>query len=606
MIGYLRALPPILLSFLAATSLSGGTFNRDPGGSVAPRGNVPAFVRSGEDRGPTRSSMMLEDMMFVLSLRSGAEADLQRLLAEQQDPQSDNYHRWLSPEEYGRRFGVTDQDLAAVTSWLNERGFVVGAIAAGRGTVHFSGTVEQVESAFNTSIHDVASSGAIYHANITDPYIPASLAGVVSGISSLTDHPKESFAAKLAGWSGGDTNLSGGTHGLSPSDFATIYNTAPLLARGIDGRGVTIAVVGRSNVHLIDIEGFRSQFGLAPNDPSIVLNGTDPGDKNDSEELEADLDVQWAGATAPAANVVLVLSKSTFSTDGVDLSAEYIVNHNLAPVMTTSFGDCEDDMGAANRAFYFNLWMQAAAEGISSFVSSGDSGAAGCDDPTASVGTGFAVSGLASTPFAVAVGGTEFMDQSNPSAYWSARNDSTTLRSAISYIPEAAWNESGGNNGLFATGGGVSFFYAKPSWQAGPGVSSGTMREVPDVSLTAAAHDGYLVVQDASGKSNSFELVSGTSAATPSFAGLMALVVQTRGGRQGNPAPTLYRLAQQQATGGAAVFHDVVTGGNGVPGVAGYNCTTGYDSVTGLGSVDASALVDAFGAPAGRRRAIER
>jgi subtilase family serine protease len=234
--------------------------------------------------------------------------------------------------------------------------------------------------------------------------------------------------------------------------------------------------------------------------------------------------------------------------------------------------------------------MQAASQGITSFVSSGDSGASGCDGGSDSSGSGLGVNGLASTPYNVAVGGTQFNDASG--SYWNTDNG-INGGSAISYIPEKAWNESAASGGkdLWATGGGASSIYPKPSWQVSPGVPSDRKRDIPDVSLTAAGHDGYRVRTE-----GNWYIFGGTSASSPAFAGLMVLIVQKTGQRWGINANTrFYQLGNAQySSGGAAVFHDTITGNNSVPGVTGYPCTTGYDLATGLGSVDATALVNAF------------
>jgi subtilase family serine protease len=260
--------------------------------------------------------------------------------------------------------------------------------------------------------------------------------------------------------------------------------------------------------------------------------------------------------------------------------------------MSTSFGECEQLLGSTQNAFWNNLWKQAASQGITSFVSSGDSGAAGCDPATATKGTKKGVNGLGSTPYNVSVGGTLFNDKSNPGAYWSSTNNSTTKQSVLKYIPEIVWNESAlvsGGSGLLATGGGVSTIYAKPAFQTGPGVpSTVTKRMVPDVALSAGLHDGYIVVKGG----QCCYVVGGTSASSPSFAGLMALVTQKTGKRWGNANTVLYPMGKFQYSGGTnAVFHDIKTGNNSVPNVTGYSATTAYDRVTGLGTVNANNLV---------------
>ena len=295
---------------------------------------------------------------------------------------------------------------------------------------------------------------------------------------------------------------------------------------------------------------FRTFFGLPANDPQIIVNGADPGIWNSNEETEADLDVEWSGAVGRNATIKFVVSKSTNSSDGVDLSAQYIVNHNLAPVMSTSFGLCEAALGSSGNSFLNSLWQQAAAEGITVFVSSGDSGAAGCDSASASTAThGRAVNGLCSTPYSVCVGGTEFNDVSNPTLYWSASNSAGTQASALSYIPEVVWNESGPGDGLWASGGGASTVYAKPSWQAGTGRSgrwqARRARRCPHLRRSRR----LLIYQN-----GGLYVVGGTSAASPSFAGVMALVVQNTAARQGNANLAFYSLASQAASRRSGCF----------------------------------------------------
>jgi subtilase family serine protease len=262
--------------------------------------------------------------------------------------------------------------------------------------------------------------------------------------------------------------------------------------------------------------------------------------------------------------------------------------------MSTSFGLCEQSLGATGNAFWNNLWTQAAAQGITAFVSTGDTGAAGCDANNAAVGTIQAVNGLASTPNNVAVGGTEFNEGAG--IFWAAGNNAD-LSSALGPIPEIVWNESAnvpGGVGIRATGGGVSTIYAKPGYQFGPGVPADGFRDIPDVSLTAAGHDAYIIVQGHTNNTPGLEGVFGTSASSPSFAGIMALVVQKTGAPQGNANNVLYSMARAQFAGGSAVFNDITSGNNSVPGVAGFNAGAGYDAATGWGSVNAANLVNGW------------
>ena len=562
----------------------------DDGRRIVLRGNRHPLATAANDTGMVSGDFRMERMILALKPDATQQAALERLIKAQHDPASPSYHQWLTPAEYGRRFGVSENDQQQIVNWLRTHGLDSVEVGPGRGSIVFGGVATQVETAFHTQIHAYRVAGKLHHANAREPEIPDALSEVVAGVVSLNDFRSEPMHTALQE---PVTEFSAGnTHYMAPADFATIYDLVPLYQQGIDGSGQSIAIVGRSNISIADVRQFRSTFGLPVNDPQIIVNGANPGILSAGEESEAALDVEWSGAVAKKAAIKFVVSASTNSSDGVYLSAQYIVSHNLAPVMSVSFGLCEAALGASGNSFINNLWQQAAAQGITVFVSSGDSGAAGCDSASASrAAGGRGVNGLCSSPYSVCVGGTQFSD-SNYGLYWAASNTGT-MSSALSYIPEAVWNASGGS-GLWSGGGGASSIYAKPAWQNGLGVPADGRRDVPDVSLTAAVHDGYLLFM------NGNNLVcGGTSASSPSFAGLMALVVQSRNSRQGNANPVFYSLANNQRFGGAAVFHDTTAGNNSVPGVSGFSAVAGYDLATGLGSVDASALVSHWSEAAG-------
>ncbi len=432
-------------------------------------------------------------------------------------------------------------------------------------------------------------------ANASNPQIPAALAGVVGGVVTLNDFRRTSMIASqisLASkseYSVGPEYSAGSTHNIFPADFATIYDLNPLYGAGTNGSGATIAVAGRSNITLSDVETFRSIAGLAANTPSVLLDGADPGLVS-GDQSESTLDVEWSGAVAPLAAVNLVVAATTATTDGIDLASAYIVNHAIAPVVSVSYGSCEQEMGAAELAFYNGLWEQAASQGMSVFVASGDAGVAGCQQGNAVAGTSAAVNGLCSSPYATCVGGTEFNEGANAAQYWSATN-SSAYGSALGYILEEVWNESAldGGTGLWASGGGASVAYAQPAWQqnASGTAAAGGMRAVPDVSLSAANHDGYFVVEN-----GAFWVVSGTSVTAPSFAGIMALVAAKDDGKgQGSANPRLYALLSAVPD----PFHRTRSGNNDVPAVEGFSADGAtYNLATGLGSVDGAVLVNGW------------
>jgi len=557
-------------------------------------GNVHPLARGEFDVGVVSAETPLNRMVLELDPSAAQQAELDSLLEAQHDAGSPLYHKWLTPADYGSRFGASAGDLARISAWLAGHGFVVEEIAASGRLVVFSGNAGMVADTFHTEIHRYAVNGVEHVGNAQDPQIPLALAGVVGGVVSLHDFRRTSeMRARTALSSGSGARpqySSGSTHYLFPADWATIYDLNSLYAAGTKGTGTSIAIAGRSNINVSDVTQFRAASGLAANSPAIILVGADPGLVSGDQD-ESTLDVEWSGAVAPAATVKFVVGESTQTTDGIDLSAQYIVNHATAQVVSTSYGSCEKDMGTTELAFYNALWEQAASQGMSAFVSSGDSGASGCDQGSASTGTGKGVNGLCSSPYSTCVGGTEFNDGPNAAQYWSATN-TTSYGSALSYIPEEVWNESGSNSGsgLWASGGGASAVYTEPSWQklvSGTSAANG-MRALPDVAMAAAGHDGYIIYEN-----GSFWVIAGTSAASPAFAGVMALVVQAKGGAgQGNANAGLYPLASAAHN----PFHATPSGNNSVPGVPGFTASGGtFNLATGLGSVDGALLVSAWG-----------
>jgi hypothetical protein len=678
-------------------------------------GGVHPLVRAGFDQGAVPDSMQLNRMLLVLQRSPEQETALRALLDEQQTKGGPNYKAWLTPAQFGQQFGVADSDVQQVTDWLSQKGFTGIKASSGSMFVEFSGTAGVVRNAFHTEIHNVMVNGELHFANVSSPQIPAALAPVVARVHSLHDFRKKSFMrlskrlqqlkaeGKLTkpGFGTGT-----GIFAVGPGDLATIYNIPAKVAGSPAGQGQTVAIVARSNITISDITQFGSAFGI-PNltnfsTNNVVVNGPDPGIVQ-GDDGEATLDVDMVGSTAPNANILLVVNGGTLTgslalespTDGVDQSALYIVTNNLAPVMSESFGSCEQE---TDTLFDSTLWEQAAAQGISVFVSTGDSGSDSCDDGALNATDGLSVSSTASTPFNIAVGGTDFNDASDPTTFW---KNTAALSTAISYIPEIPWNDSCASsgsltacsglspatdpNGLDLTGGSggqsacgiqdVNFEegtvtctsgYPKPSWQSAPGVPADGVRDLPDVSLYASVNSNsgsfyVFCLADSGGQdpsqpcnltgqpvvdgvpSYNFSGVGGTSASTPAWAGIMALVNQSevaagRNGRQGNANYVLYKLATAQATSpgnttcnatGASApaatctFNDITTGNNSVQCVAGSpNCenttnagfgvlvvpgppftantpawtaTAGYDLATGIGSPNVSNLIANWG-----------
>ena len=425
---------------------------------VALQGTVHPLAIAANDRGAVPESLPLERIHMVLKRSDSQEKALRQLVQDMHTPGSASYHKWVTPEEFGRQFGPSDEDIATVESWLQSHGFAVKQVNPGRQTIEFSGNAGQFRDAFHSAIHSYQVNGQTHFSNATEPDIPAALAPVVGGFVSLNNFPVKNYVRVL-----GKASYQPTTHQttpqwtdgsqyslvLAPADFAIQYDLNPLYQAGANGAGQSIAIVNESNIDIEQVNQFRSIFGLPANPPQIVIDGNDPGIDGINDyypnyaSVEAYLDVEWAGAVAPAATVYLVIAQDSNTEAGLFLAAEHAVYSNIAPIISLSFGGCEQDQ-ESNNAFMNSLWEQAAAQGITVMVSSGDSGSSGCEaDEYAVLGLG--VNGLASTPYNVAVGGTDFyypFYQSPTTAqlatYWNLTPTQTSPGIAAAGHPRAA------------------------------------------------------------------------------------------------------------------------------------------------------------------------
>jgi hypothetical protein len=611
------------------------------------------------DHGIVNESTPAERLLLVLNRPPEREAAFQQLLKDQHTPGSPSYHQWLTPQEIGSRFGPGDADMDAVTGWLSASGFTVSRVSRARRFVEFSGTVGQVNSAFHTQIHEYLINGELHHANATAVRIPEALAGIIAGLSPLHDfRPTPQFQTAGKGHYDASAhqfvpefNLPSSSspllYGVAPADFSTEYDLNPLYAANVTGTGVTIGIIDESNIDLSLASAYRSVFGLSANPVQVVLDGGDPG--MNSSYVETYLDVELAGAVALAATLNLYLSAGSPYQDPLELAALRAVEDNQADVLAVSWGSGEQQLGTDGNQFWNAIWEQAAAQGQTVLVAAGDYGQIP-DEEYLVEGSlaGPAVNGLASTPWNVAVGGTDFYyadyasGAPSASTFWNATSDPVTKGSLKAPITEQVWNDAFGLDAIgdgsergeiYGGGGGASNCsvvdtitggcisgYAKPSWQTGPGVPTDGARDLPDVSLFAsngANYSGYVdcdsegdCVPDASGNFN-FDVLGGTSASVQAMAGIMALVVQ-KYGRQGQADTVLYPLSQQKPTS----FHDITLGGNWNVCVDGdadctlnsagagvdqgkstvYSATSGFDLASGWGSVDGANLVNNWNA----------
>jgi hypothetical protein len=573
----------------------------------------------------------MERITILFQRTAAQKADLDALLSAQQNPTSPSFHQWLTPAQFGERFGIAQADLQKVTGWLQAHGLAVVETPASKTFIVFEGPAAQVESAFHTEIHNYATVDSKFYANSGEPSVPADLAAVVAGFRGLNNYrvkPRPSIRKPLLGDAPSPNFTSGisGNNFVAPGDFAKIYDLEPLYSASpaIDGTGQTIVVVGQSNIVLADIAAFRTASGLPAKAPVVTLvpSSTDPGVLSGTgDEQESSIDIEWAGAVAKNATIRFV-----YSGNGVIDALFYAIGQNYAPVISVSYGNCEAMSQTSDIESLVAIAQQANSQGITIVSSVGDGGATDCDADLSNFPAilGLNVDVPASLPYVTGVGGTEF-DEGN-GAYWQLStppppNGSDILTSAISYIPEKAWNDSSQTNGLLAGGGGASTVFGKPTWQTGTGVPADGARDVPDISLNASpVHDPYLVCVQFTPKNSStftssclngtfrysdttLRAFGGTSFGAPTFAGILALINQkTASAGQGNVNYILYPLAASTST----AFHDITTGDNTSPCVVGtQDCaTTGstssfstgpnYDQVTGLGSIDATILVNAW------------
>ncbi len=376
-----------------------------------------------------------------------------------------------------------------------------------------------------------------------------------------------------------------------PYQMRHAYTIDALVDNGFDGSGRTIVIVDAfSDPYLVgDLNYFNSFYGLpglnglgGPHDPSlgtftqVAPDGLGPFDPGWAAEIT--LDVEWAHAIAPGANIVLVLAKSNSDVDILS-ATRYAVDNIPCDVISQSFGENESCMDPDLLAQQHQVFADATMKGITIFASSGDDGAAqlNCD------GTAYvkAVSSPAADPLVTAVGGTELHAAGYCLTVLGC--DPAANPASGTYQGEIAWNES--SLGIGATGGGFSLVYDEPSYQKGT-IHGGKQLGVPDVSYSAAVEHGVLVRLF-----GGWYLFGGTSAGSPQWAAIAAIADQKAGYGLGFINKALYHIGQARSHYSAAFF-DVTSGNNSIPGVTGFNAGPGWDAATGLGSPTADRLVD--------------
>jgi hypothetical protein len=528
---------------------------------------VPMQARPEFDLGAVEPSLKMSYMTLLTVPSASQQKAISRLLAQQQDPRSPLYHKWLTPEQYADRFGLSPNDVKRLTDWLQSQGFSIVNVARSRNFIAFSGTAAQAESAFQTEIHNFDVAGEEHFSNVIPPSIPAALSGVVSAVRGFNNFRPKSQAHRFTP---GYTLLFQGNNYLfvAPGDVATIYDINALYSAGVDGTGETLAVIGQTGIYQADLAAFRTGFGLSgiscttdgsdiitacntSNFQYVLVNGAPQNIYSDLPE--ADLDIEWSGAAARNAQVIFVTATDPTGA-GVYDSLYYAIDNDVSPVLTMSYTTpCE----LAEIGFFAPdeaELQKANSFGITFMNSSGDTGAAECDFGSNYATGGYAVAYPASSQYVTGVGGTMIPVSEFNSTYWNTSNGSDG-GSAKAYIPEQAWNDAeefgivctptkpctlkghtvtdwaSAQNaiGITAAGGGVSNCvtvnssgkclsgFPQPSWQQSlvipgpiPGETTTPARYSPDVSLLASGNfPGYIVCTQGSCANGISSMLSG-------------------------------------------------------------------------------------------------
>lgn len=587
--------------------------------------HVPSWANTQNLFGAVPAEQAMEPMTLVLARHAEKEQAFEKLLSDQQDPASPEFHHWLTPSQIGERFGLSNDEIEALTGWLESRGLHVDWVAPARNFIGFSGSAGDVQRAFRVELNYYDDEGKRKIAANSAPLLPLEFLPIVKAIHGLYTIENRPMSRALPEQSASpNLKASNGDHFLMQSDFNAIYHVTNFGSTQIP---VKVGIVGRSRIDLADLANFRNLGGYALN-PIVVVpkrfGGIDPGPPRTSpppmgvsigDQVEATLDVERAGSFE-GVQALLVVTTAIHGDIGAD--AQYLVQTDPvpAPIMNVSFGECESKAGKPGVDYWDTLFQQATAEGISVFVASGDSGASGCDRNFSAPPLNPLPNSpnyICSSSYVTCVGGTELNDF-NCTYCWDAGGDAT------GGILEGAWNEPLNENSeteVASSGGGVSKFIPTPVWQAGLGVPAARSgRYTPDVAFSAAQHDSYFGCMAAAGGNcvlltgGAFQFVgfAGTSAAAPDMAGITAVLVWESGSPQGSLNRTLYSFA----TSHPYMFHDVtvhssgvssceidtpsmcnnsIPGPTGAPGgQPGYEVAAGYNEVTGLGSLNVDLL----------------
>jgi hypothetical protein len=545
------------------------------GGHALPlAGSIPQALKRGK-RGARENGA--QGLTIAVTLGVQHPGALEQLIKDQQNPKSAHYHKYLTPQAFTDQFGGSPDAMAAVRAFLQSAGFHVTGVSANRLQINATGTVAQAERAFNTTISQYQLDQRTVYAPDTLPLLPDTLAANVIGITGLDNvvqyHPLQQRTAQAP-----LHPATGPAGGFDPHDLAGGYDIQMLLTNGGDGTGQHVAVFELAPYIPGDISQFHALY--QPPTPAITNHSIDgaavtcavAGTSCDIQGVaEADLDVEIVSGLALFATQDVYTGPNTGT--GILDTYQAIATDKVA-VVTTSWGLCETDSGDRFMRALDGIFAQMASQGQTIFAAAGDTGSDDCRTGGSSVPS---VDSPASDPYVVGVGGT-----------------SLTLAAGPSYGSEVTWNDTTSHSRPIATGGGVSSFFSRPSWQQGANMPAALpqLRLVPDVSANADPYTGYAIyctsVPDCNGQ-GWFGGFGGTSAAAPLWAAITAdintyLVAHAKP-TVGWINDSLYKLlGNNQAN---APFHDITTGNNSVNSTPSFSAGSCFDEVTGAGSPDA-------------------
>lgn len=521
-------------------------------------GHTPRNLNTAQLVGPAQPKFKIQ-VLLLMNFRN--EAELDKLLEQQHKPGADEFHQWLSTNEFINRFSPEQQDVDAVTEFLKQSGLTVLSVSPNRLLIHVEGEIKDFEKLFRVKINNYRWRGETLYSLDQNPVLPNWLKPKVKSITGLDNFTR--YHSRMKNMKAQPANSL--PPGNSPQDLGTVYDFpnqnnkehSQDAGKVYSGNGIKIAIASAYTYDERDARAFWRQYGIQRTGTvrNIFVNGQ-------SKQIngETTLDLEQAGAQAPGANIYMYLAPDPSFTNFA-LVFNQIVVDNDAGIVSISWGLNEADSGDAHMETEHAIFKQGAAQGIAFFAAAGDDGAYDAGAPSEEL----AVDYPAADPFITAVGGT------------SLTKDKDGKRKS-----ETAWT---------GTGGGISSKWDRPAWQKpGNGVPDTgiTKRSLSDISLVADPNTGISMYF----KGKWYES-GGTSFSAPATAGLWALMAEAAGGARLGPAnPTLYRAGLSKEAG--SIFYDITTGNNGDGRLPGYNCGPGWDYPTGWGVPIGAALIEWF------------